>query len=261
MTAPSILVVAERSGDPQSALQKASVLARHLGADLELFTCDVEHAWAVAQQARSADARLVVDACLADSTRYLAALRGTVAARDLVMRTSAVCAPSLYEGLARRSEEVQPLLVVKGCTETLCRGPGVILRPDELRLIREPPAPLLLSRGRTWAPVPRIGALVVEPADTARLELPATELAQRCHGEFEWLSLEVGQSVEHAVAQRRIDVLAMLATATRQGGAQSPLPEELIGNLACDLLVVLRESLAPGALLAAVAIRTDHAHR
>lgn len=261
MSAPSILVVAERSGDPQSALQKASVLARHLGADLELFTCDIEHAWAVAQQARSADARLVVDACLADSTRYLASLRVTVAASDLVMRASAVCAPSLYEGLARRSEEVQPLLVVKGCTEALFRGPGVILRPDELRLIREPPAPLLLSRGRTWAPVPRIGALAVEPTDTARLELPATELAQRCHGEFEWLSLEAGQSVEHAVAQRGIDILAMLATPTRQRGERTPLPEELIGNLACDVLILPRAPLMSGALLAAVAIRTDHAHR
>lgn len=261
MSTASILVVAERSGDPQSALQKASVLARHLGADLELFTCDVEHAWAVEQQARSADARLVVDACLADSTRYLAALRGTVAARDLPMRTSAVCAPSLYEGLAWRSEETRPLLVVKGCTEALFRGPGVILRPDELRLIREPPAPLLLSRGRTWAPVPRIGALVIEAADGARLEAPATELAQRCHGEFEWLSLESGRSVEQGVAQRRIDVLAMLATPSRPEAPLAPLPEELIGNLACDVLLVPRSPLVPGALLAAVAIRTDHAHR
>lgn len=261
MTGPSILVVAERSGDPQSALQKASVLARHLAADIELFTCDVEHAWAVEQQGRSADARLVVDACLANNTRYLAALRGTVAARDLPIRTSAVCAPTLYEGLARRSDEIQPLLVVKDCTETLFRGPGVILRPDELRLIREPPAPLLLSRGRTWAPVPRIGALSVEPADAARLELPAKELAQRCHGEFEWLSLDTGQSVEQVVAQRRIDVLAMLATATPPARAMAPVPEALVGNLACDVLLVPRSPLAPGALLAAVAIRTDHAHR
>ena len=261
MSVPSILVVAERSGDPQSALQKASVLARHLSADLELFTCDVEHAWAVAQQDRSADARLVVDACLADNTRYLAALRGSVAARDLVMRTSAVCAPTLYEGVARRSDELRPLLVVKGCSETLFRGPGVILRPDELRLIREPPAPVLLSRGRTWAAVPRIGALALEPADINRLEAPASELAQRCHGEFEWLSLAAGQSIEQVVAQRRIDVLAMLATAVRPAGTELPLPEELIGNLACDVLVVPHRSLAPGALLAAVAIRTNHANR
>ena len=43
----SILLCADRSGEAEVALRKASILARYLDADIELFACDADHAWAV----------------------------------------------------------------------------------------------------------------------------------------------------------------------------------------------------------------------
>jgi len=265
MITPSILVVAERAGEPQMVLRKAAVLARHLGAQLELFACDLEHAGAVAQRHCSAAARGVVEACLADSARYLAALRGTVAARDLTLRTCAACAPSLYEALLCRSAALQPMLVVKACTEPLWRYPGVVLRPDDLRLLREPPAPLLLTRGRTWQPLPIIGAWAADAREAASLVPLAKEFAARCHGRFERLlpgaAPSSGRVLAERVAEQRIDVLALPAAPGRTAEAadESPLPEELVGVLACDVLVVPRGSPPPEALADTVALRVDPA--
>ena len=55
-----ILVLADRSTEAQSSLHKASVLARHLDASIDIFLCDTDHAWAVREQAHSNEARAVV---------------------------------------------------------------------------------------------------------------------------------------------------------------------------------------------------------
>lgn len=265
----TILVIAERSGDPQSALQKASILARHLGTGIELFSCDEDHAWAVAQRHSSADARLVLDACLADSLRYLGSLRGSVAANDLEIHASVACARSLHEGLLARVDELRPRLLVKDCTEALVRGPGVILRSDERQLIRNPPAPLLLSRGRPWAPVPQITAFCAAGGsvdrDTSRERQLGEELAASCHGHFSCFEYTAETDLEALIAQQRVDVL-IVAAEGGEGEASQPRVESLIGNVHCDVLVVPRASSVGGlrvggARTVEAAILADTAHR
>jgi hypothetical protein len=81
-----ILVLADRSTEAQSSLHKASVLARHLDASIDIFLCDTDHAWAVREQAHSAEARAVVAACDAENERFLQALRGSVCLKSTPLR-------------------------------------------------------------------------------------------------------------------------------------------------------------------------------
>ncbi len=185
-TVQSILVLADRSNEAQSALQKASVLARHFHAQIELFACDTEHAWAVGVERQSPAAREVLDACLAESHRYLNALRGSIPAADLRISTSAACASELTEGVARRVRDWRPDLVIKNLSDGF---PG--LRPTQaldMQLIRATRVPMLWVRGHAWRPVPRITvALDLTSEDKALTQqvLDTAEcLALGCHGEL-----------------------------------------------------------------------------
>jgi nucleotide-binding universal stress UspA family protein len=185
-TVQSILVLADRSNEAQSALQKASVLARHFHAQIELFTCDTEHAWAVGVERQSPAAREVLDACLAESHRYLNALRGSIPAADLRISTSAACASELTEGVAQRVRDWRPDLVIKNLSDG---APGV--RPTQaldMQLIRATRVPMLWVRGHAWRPVPRITVALDLTSDDKALTQQVLDtaecLALGCHGEL-----------------------------------------------------------------------------
>jgi len=175
----SILLCADRSSEAQVALRKASILARYLDADIELFACDADHAWAVARAADDAAARAELAACLAASRRYLAALRGSIAASDLRLTTRAACAADFAEGVAERVHEGGHDLVVKNLTDALAA---------DLALVQACRVPLLLTRSRPWRPHPCIWAgLDLAAPDAAagrRAVAVARTLARACDGSF-----------------------------------------------------------------------------
>ena len=65
----SILVLADRASEAEAAVRKASVMARHFKANIEIFACDTDHAWAIDDP--SPAARSVISSCLAGAERYL----------------------------------------------------------------------------------------------------------------------------------------------------------------------------------------------
>jgi len=185
-----ILVVAERASGSQAALQKAVMIARHFGATIELFTCDAEHSYALGDDVEST---AIVTRCLAESRRFLAALRGSVSARDIDFTSEAACAATVGEGVCKQVLVSAPSLVVKSFTET-----GVATAPlasvTDLYLMRCCPAPLLLTYGRSWHPVPKIGVMIDRQggssaggsgSSTRALRTAAEHLAAGCHGKIE----------------------------------------------------------------------------
>jgi nucleotide-binding universal stress UspA family protein len=185
-TVQSILVLADRSTEAQSALRKASLLARHFRAQIDLFSCDTDHAWAVGLERQSPAARKVLDDCLAESHRYLNALRSSIPAADLRISTSASCAAALPEGVAQRVRDWRPDLVVKNLADGLPepRPPQAL----DMQLIQAARVPMLWIRGRAWRPVPKITValdLLSEDRALTRSVLETAEcLALGCHGEL-----------------------------------------------------------------------------
>jgi hypothetical protein len=211
-TVHSILVLADRSTETQSALQKASVLARHFHAQIELFACDTDHAWAVGLEHQSPAAREVLDVCLAESQRYLQALRGSIPAQDLRISTSAACASELTEGVARRVHDWRPDLVIKSLSD----GPAG-QRPTpalDMQLIRATRVPMLWIRGYAWRPVPKITAALDLTSDDKvlmRQVLDTAEcLALGCNGE-----LSIVHCLEGAADAKTAQHAAALSTKAR----------------------------------------------
>ncbi|MEY2625227.1 MAG: hypothetical protein RL412_1002 [Pseudomonadota bacterium] len=271
----AILVLVDRGGGAQAALQKASALARYLGAVIELFSCDTEHASAVRRAPNDASAQRVIEECFDDSERYLDALSGSVVARDLDFRHCVACAASVAEGLAARVEALAPLLVIRGIADGGERGSRLSLRPEVVQLVKQVTAPILLTRGSPWAPSPRIVIADEFSSPDAGTRAQMLNLANRlraeCHGWFAEPTQnsqrdphELGQSVENS----RADIL-VVAAPDAEGAAPSSRAcefEALLASITCDTLIVPRivprspvTSSAVARLL--VAFRANPAHR
>lgn len=257
----SLLVIAERSGEAQAALQRASVIARHAGAKIELFTCDTDHAWALGEYARSPEARAVIDRCNAESMRYLEALRGSISAPDVQIEMRCACAPAMLEGIAARIETLHPSLVIKSLSGSGTLRPPL---PVEMQIVQGCAAPLLLTHGTPWRPAPRIGAALDLADSLSRARAVAcfaAELAGHCagtvHRGFAGRSVPAGaaEALELTDAQidllhgtprdalrawvgaRRLDVLVLGAAPGPQAGRIS-MAEQLLGELPCDIITV-----------------------
>lgn len=261
MALRSLLVIAERSGEAQAALQRASVIARHAGAKIELFTCDTDHAWALGEYARSPEARAVIDRCNAQSMRYLEALRGSISAPDVQIDVRCACAPAMLEGIAARIESLHPNLVIKSLS-----GSGALRAPlpVEMQIVHGCAAPLLLTHGTPWRPAPRIGAALDLTDGIWRAQAVAhfaAELAGHCAGTVyrgfagrglpagavEALDLSAAQidllrgaprdALRAWVGARRLDVLVIGSSAGPQAG-QISMAEQLLGELPCDIIIM-----------------------
>lgn len=257
----SILLCADRSSEAQVALRKASILARYLDADIELFACDADHAWALSREPEDAAARAELAACLAASRRYLAALRGSIAASDLRLSTRAACAGTFAEGVAERVREGRHDLVIKNLADGLAA---------DLALVKACRVPLLLTRPRPWRPAPRIWvALDLASADAAaesRAVGVAKGLARVCAGscrlvysrlnpgdhgpsqaeELEILEGDPRETLPAALHGGEVDLL-VIAQASGAAGhplrtrSERSLTETLLGIDGCDVLIVPTE--------------------
>ncbi|MFO1427782.1 MAG: universal stress protein [Steroidobacteraceae bacterium] len=272
----SILVIAERSAEVQSALQKACVVARHFNARIELFACDAEHAWMARHAYDRRGVGEALEACMQDSRRFLEAIRSSISADDLDITTSVACESPLYEGIVRKVLDSQPDLVIK-CVGTPDSSRYSALGSTDWQLIRTCPAPLMLTRGRTWQPRPRVAASIdisdtESPAVSRRVLASASYIAQGCGGELEVVYSDSGGSVHSArtllrqftddlgvkfarievlegrpertlagfAAQRGVDVMVLgaLGHGVARRGVVGTLTETLIEKLDCDFLLV-----------------------
>ena len=154
-TVNSILVVVDRSPAAADATAKAVLLARQLGARVELFMCDAERAYALSQAYIPTGVEEARQACIADTHRYLEALRQSAAAADVSISIDAGCHSPLYESIVRKVLRERPDLVIKNVAGTSCR-----LDTTDWQLMRTCPATLLLTRGRPWQSPPRFAAAV-----------------------------------------------------------------------------------------------------
>lgn len=267
-----ILVVAERASASQVALQKAVLIARHFNATIELFTCDAEHAFALGGDMET---EAIVARCLEESRRFLDALRGSISARDLQVSIAVACASTVGEGICEHVRKTAPSLVIKSFTDAGV-APAPLPSVTDLHLIRACPVPLLLTRGRSWHPVPRVCAAVdLARADqlghAADLLTAAEYLAEGFHGELELvysdragtdgaatraldrLAREAQISaaridvlagppetaLARRVVDRNIDVLALGAPGVQDAAAIGrTLTEGLLESVACDVLLV-----------------------
>lgn len=177
----SILVVVERSPAAQDAVAKAVLLARQCKARVELFMCDAERGYALAQAYVPQGVEEARQACIVDAHQYLEALKRSAAAPDVNIATDAGCESPLYESIVRKALRERPDLVIKNVTGTPCR-----LDATDWQLMRTCPATLMLTRGRRWQSRPRLAAAIdaseAESAGLARDILQAAELLTGCLG-------------------------------------------------------------------------------
>ena len=271
----SILLCADRSGEAEVALRKASILARYLDADIELFACDSDHAWAVEHSPDDESARAELAACLTESRRYLGALRSSIAASDLRLTTRAACATSFAAGVAERVAEGGHDLVIKNFADGV-EPQRTASAAADLALAEVCRVPLMLTRRRPWRPEPCIWAAL----DLQRVGIPmgrrvievARDLAAACDGRFGIAycrptaadSPRPLRSVARARAVFKVETVplqvlegdpaAELASALRSAGvdvlvtgqAERPgspsgsasITERLMGLCGCDALIV-----------------------
>src|SRR5690348_7794847 len=101
-TPESILVVADRSPADSELLVKASRLARHFGARVELLLCDSEHAYALEHAYERSGVETVRQHCVADALAYLARLKSSAPAQGIEVSIDASCHSPLYEGIVHK---------------------------------------------------------------------------------------------------------------------------------------------------------------
>lgn len=161
----SVLAVIDRDGNrARRVATKAVTLARMTGARLELFLCDAEAAFSLQHQYEPEVATRAKQACLTESRRYLAMLERKLAVSDVEISLSVACESPLYESIVHAVRRSRPDLVIRGAAA------ATPLDPNDWELARACPAPLLLTRGRSWRAHPIIAAAVdVSPGESREL--------------------------------------------------------------------------------------------
>jgi len=209
----SILVFAHRTDADRALLDKAVLLARRVGAQIFLFSCDVAFAKAIQRAHTSEDAEKSRRSTLDEHLAYLSALRAAVGASQISV--DAECASSQYEAILRKAAEIRADLVMKSPSG---RHPlrRFAFDSSDWHLIRECPATLMLVRNRPWKSIPTFAALVdVSEDSTAQLAetlIHTSEyFALGCRGE-----LDVVYSESSADAREQGERLAALQRLTQE---------------------------------------------
>lgn len=213
-----ILASVDRDGSQAKRVAaKAVALARLTGAHLELFVCDAEAAFSRRHQYEAEAAARAKEICLAESRRYLEALRQGLAASDVEISLSVACESPLYEGIVGAIKRSRPDLVVRGAAE------GAPLDPNDWELISACPVPLLLTRGRPWQEHPIVAAAIdvsaEESRDLTRVILrSAADLADVAGGSVEIMHADRFEStLSHVFGARRTALVERARDAGLEG--------------------------------------------
>jgi universal stress protein E len=155
----SILVAVCDDESAREALMKAAGLARLFRARLELFRCNAEVAYFQRHQYEVVAARTAQERCAVESREHLEKLWNSLAVSDIPVTIDAACESPQYESIVRKVRHCRADLVVRGLRPARTAAGGVVDASD-WDLVQACPAPLLLTRGRSWARTPRIAAAV-----------------------------------------------------------------------------------------------------
>ena len=237
----SILVVVDPRHEMYRTLGKALMLARKFGARLELFLCDsqrafvlkhsyvtqeVERAWresacrahpqdAMTSSLHTDDLEKAREIAVADSLKYMQALKDSLNASDVDISIDVACHSPLYESIVHKVRETSTDLVIKTAAG---RHPMRRLSLDEndWHLARACPATLMLTGDHKWSEEPRFAAAVdVSENNSCSLARmiahTADYLAAQCHAELDLLYSEPKQA-DFARHVARRETLRQLAS-------------------------------------------------
>ena len=175
----SILIVLGREGDPSQVVNRGLMLARCFNAQVDLFLCEAECAYALEHQydARGTDA--VRHASLAQSRAWVERLWRSLDVKDVSMSMEVVCETPLCEAVRRKVQRSKPELVIRG----IGTGRHSTFSVSDSDLVRTCPAPLLLTRGTPWKSRPSVAvALDISGADSPELIRTILLAAKRLTG-------------------------------------------------------------------------------
>jgi universal stress protein E len=179
----NILVVVDPTIEDSAAVRKAARLAKAAAARVELHICDFAPELDAARFLDAPTLAVAVAPVAARHQVHLDRLASALRADGVEVTTSVEFANPLHEGILRRVAACRPELVVKDSHfhGTLRRA---VLTYADWHLVRDCPAPLLLTRQAQWHEPVRVAA-AVDPNHPG----------------------DVGASVDHAIIDRA-DALA-----------------------------------------------------
>ncbi len=209
----SILVVASRTTADRVLLEKAVVLARNLGAQIYLFSCDAELGRRLRHSYPTEEAEKAWNICLEEHITYLRRLRADARAPDVQIRVDAACHTPLHEGIVSKIRETGADLVMKSPA-----GAHPLRRlafdSNDWKLTKACPTTLMLVRAHPWRTMPKFAALVdVSEEGTARFAQTIVHTSEYfalgCHGELDIVYSET--SADSRETRERLDSLERLA--------------------------------------------------
>ena len=231
-----ILAVFDGTDADVLILSKAVALAHRHGAALELFLCDAERAYSLLHAYDPTGIEEVRSGCLRLARRYLECLRDTAVGADVRISVDAACESPLYEGIVRKVMKSGADFVIKNAAGA-CPLRTFVWEANDWQLMRACPATLLLSRGRSWHPCPRLAA-AVDVSENESLDLvqaiveTSKCLSEDCHGELDivysepW-GMDPGRHEEHVDALQELTRAARLqrnSVHVLSGAAEQTLP-------------------------------------
>ena len=162
-----IFVVLEPQMEEQPALQRASFLAKSLGADLHLYLCAYDKAIGIASFLSGAQRDQFVRTMLDGSKVMLERFAGPLRDAGLNVTTEVVWDRHLIEAIIKGLATSGADLVVKMAREH-ARFQEVIFNHVDWNLMRYSPAPVMLVKDGQWDEVGQVLA-TVHPAPPSRL--------------------------------------------------------------------------------------------
>lgn len=153
----NIFVIVDPTAEEHPAIEKAALLAQQFGARLELFICDTKAAREARYAARMREQPS--EPYSIDARSMLEELAQPLRERGLQVTTDTECADPLHAGLIDRVARSSADLVVKD-THHHSLAKRTFITNTDWHLIRACPVPLLLTKQRAWAAVPKIAAAV-----------------------------------------------------------------------------------------------------
>lgn len=153
----SILVIVDPTAEQHAAVGKGALLARQLGARLELYVCDTKasrDARAAAHAAKRGERPFPVNL-----KAFLEGLAGTIRQHGVDVTTEVESADPLHVALIERARRTTAGLVVKD-THHHSFAHRTFLTNTDWELIRACPVPLLLTKPGIWASAPKVCAAV-----------------------------------------------------------------------------------------------------
>jgi len=184
-----ILAIIDPTTRAQPCVNKAARLAEALHAELELFICDTLSELRATRFTAAQVYEMALEERRAQHKGQLEVLAAPLRQKGLKVSTDVAFEDSLHEGIVQKVRAVGADLVFK---DTHYHGPirRALFTNTDWHLIRECPAPLLLTKPAVWRALVRFAAAVDpghvddKPASLDRELLATTEqLASALHGE------------------------------------------------------------------------------